>query len=215
MNAAKDLIKTAKAMNASGLNHGSAGNLSVRVGNGLLLTPSGLDYAAMTEDEVVRMTMDGKWSCDNRDMKPTSEWRFHLDIMAARADIGAVIHAHSPFATALACLRRDIPAFHYMVAVAGGKMVACADYATFGSAELSENVMRALDGRLACLMANHGLMACGRDLSHALAVAIEVEELAAQYMRALQVGEPIILDDEEMDRVLEKFKAGYGYGSSR
>lgn len=214
MNAAKGLIKTAIAMNASGLNHGSAGNLSVRVGNGLLLTPSGLDYAAMAERDVVRMTMDGKWSCDNRDMKPTSEWRFHLDIMAARGDVGAVVHVHSPFATALACLRRGIPAFNYMVAVAGGKRIDCADYATFGSAELSENVMRAMDGRLACLMANHGMIACGRDLPHALAVAVDVEQLAAQYMRVLQVGEPIILDDEEMDRVLEKFKAGYGYGST-
>ena len=214
MNAAQDLIETAIAMNASGLNHGSAGNLSVRAGDGVLLTPSGVDYTTMTEKEVVRMTMDGNWSCDNRNMKPTSEWRFHLDIMAAREDVGAVVHVHSPFATALACLRRGIPAFNYMVAVAGGNRIDCADYATFGSAELSENVMQALDGRLACLMANHGLITCGRDLPHALAVAVEVEQLAAQYMRVLQVGEPIILDDEEMDRVLEKFAAGYGYGSS-
>ena len=213
MRAQDTLIRAAKAMNALGINQGTSGNVSVRDGAGLWLTPSGVPYGEMTADDVVFMEMDGSWSCNNAERCPTSEWRFHLDIMKARPDVNAVVHTHPTSSTALACLRRPIPAFHYMVAIAGGKTIPLADYATFGSAELSANVLSAMGNLNACLLANHGMIACADDVDTALAIAVEVEALASQYLKALAVGNPVILDDEEMDRVLVKFNAGYGYGS--
>ncbi len=206
----QSLIETALKMNAVGLNQGTAGNLSLRTTDGLLLTPSGVPYEKLQPCDIIHMKLDESWSCDNANMKPTSEWRFHFDILKRRADVAAIVHVHSPFATALSTLRRDIPAFHYMVAVAGGKIIRCADYATFGSEQLSHNALAALEDRNACLLANHGIIACAGTPQAALDLAIEVETLAAQYMRALAVAEPVILDDEEMDRVIEKFKSGYG-----
>jgi len=210
------LIDTARRMNELGINQGTSGNLSVRLvvrggaSGGLLITPSGVPYEAMVPADIIEMAFDGTWRCAGPDRRPSSEWRFHLDIMRARPEFGAVIHTHARHATALACLRREIPAFHYMVAVAGGSTIRCAPYATFGTAALSRHVLRALAGRRACLLANHGLIACGRDLAAALALAVEVETLAAQYCTALAIGKPKILSEAEMARVIKKFEAGYG-----
>lgn len=200
------VIATARAMNACGLNQGTSGNVSARYGDGFLVTPSGVDYDALTPAMIVHMRMDGSWTGK---LRPSSEWRIHRDVLAARPEFGAVVHAHSPYATTLACLGLGIPAFHYMVAVAGGDSIRCAPYATFGTQALSDHAVAALAGRKACLLANHGLLACGADLKQALKIAQEVELLAAQYWRALQIGEPQILSAAEMERVLEKFKS-YG-----
>ena len=202
----KKLIETALRMNALGINQGRSGNLSVRSGNGLLITPSGVAYDGMQAADIVAMRFDGTWGGA---LKPSSEWHFHLGILKARPDAGAVLHAHSSFATAIACLHRDIPAFHYMVAVAGGNSIRCAPYATFGTDALSNYAIAALDGRRACLLANHGMIVLGADLDAALDLAVEVETLAEQYWRALQIGDPVILADDEMDRVLKKFET-YG-----
>jgi L-fuculose-phosphate aldolase len=200
------MIATARKMNAAGLNQGTSGNLSVRVEEGFLLTPTGMDYDALVPEDLVLMRFDGPPEGRRR---PSSEWQLHRDILASRPEVGAVLHAHPMFCTTLACLRRGIPAFHYMVAAAGGTDVRCAPYATFGTEELARGALAALDGRKACLMANHGMLALGADLAGAFKLAVEVETLAAMYWRALQVGEPVILDGAEMARVLEKFKT-YG-----
>lgn len=203
------MIATARRMNAAGLNQGTSGNLSVRVEGGFLLTPTGMDYDALVPEDLVLMRFDGSHEGRRR---PSSEWQLHADILAARPEAGAVLHAHSMFCTTLACLRRGIPAFHYMVAAAGGADVRCAPYATFGTAELAHHALAALEGRKACLLANHGMLSLGADLAGAFKLAVEVETLAAMYWRALQVGEPVLLDDAEMARVIEKFKT-YGQQS--
>ncbi|NTV95299.1 MAG: class II aldolase [Thiobacillus sp.] len=200
------VAETARLTVAERLNRGSSGNVSARCGNGFLVTPSGLASAGVQPDQVVRMAMDGTGTGE---LRPSSEWRIHRDIYAARPEINAVVHAHSPFAVSLACLRRDLPAFHYMIAVAGGKDIRCAGYATFGTQALSDHVLAALAGRRACLMANHGLVATGRTLALALALAVEVESLCEQYWRASLMGEPVLLNDAEMDEALAKF-ADYG-----
>ena len=200
------IIAVALEMNARGLNRGKSGNVSTRIDAGFLVTPTGLAYESMRPEDVVAMTQDG---ASRGSRLPSSEWRFHRDIYAARAEVGAIVHAHSPFATALACLGRNIPAFHYMIAVAGGSDIRCAPYATFGTQELSDGALRALEGRKACLLANHGMIAAGGTLADALALAVEVEGLAEQYWRALQIGEPTLLSDAEMETVLAKF-ASYG-----
>lgn len=202
----RKVIDTALRMNALGINQGRSGNVSVRTGKGLLITPSGVAYDALKRDDIVWMDYNGGWAGP---FKPSSEWHFHLGILKARPDVNAVIHTHSAFATSLACLHRDIPAFHYMVAVAGGNTIRCAPYATFGTEELSRHAIAALEDRRACLLANHGMIALGDDLDRALDLAVEVETLAEQYWRALQIGEPVLLDDDEMARVLEKFRT-YG-----
>jgi L-fuculose-phosphate aldolase len=212
----QELIDTALAMNASGLNSGTSGNVSVRSGTfgqaAFLITPSRRDYASLKPVDVVAMDDDGNWPIDQT---PSSEWRFHRDIYAHRPEVQAVVHAHPVFSAALACLRRPIPAFHYMVTVAGGVDIPCSDYATFGTQELSNAVLQALQGRKACLMANHGLLATGSDLTSALALAVEVEHLAQTYCQALRLGEPVLLDDAEMLRVLEKFKKQAAVQSKR
>ena len=186
-----------------GLNQGTSGNVSVRSREGFLITPSGQNMAALTADDMVEMSLAGDVLGEGR---PSSEWRFHRDIYATFPAAGAIVHAHSPFAVALACLRRGLPSFHYMVAMAGGVDIRCAAYATFGTQALSDAVLAALQDRRACLMANHGLVAWGRSLSGALALANEVEALCGQYLRACQVGDPVLLSDAEMQEVLEKFK---------
>jgi L-fuculose-phosphate aldolase len=207
------VIATALAMNAQGINRGKSGNVSARWlddhFDGFLVTPTGLPYAQTAPEDVVAVTLDGE-ALGSR--LPSSEWRFHRDIYRARANANAVVHTHAPFATTLACLHRGIPAFHYMVAVAGGRDIRCAPYATFGTQELSDHALFALDGRMACLLANHGMIALGPSLDAALALAVEVETLAEMYWRALQVGEPEPLPDAEMDVVLEKFRT---YGQPR
>ncbi|RFC66506.1 class II aldolase [Fulvimarina endophytica] len=205
------LIETCLRMNAEGLNQGTSGNVSVRHGNGMLITPSGVPYTSMRPDMIVPMSLDGDWSGD---MKPSSEWRMHLDIYRTRAEAEAVVHVHSTYATALSCLRRSIPAFHYMVGVAGGADIRCADYATFGTAELSEAMIEALDGRRACLLANHGQIAFGTSVERAYGLAVEVETLARQYAAACSLGEPVLIDGAEMQRILELFKT-YGIQKPR
>jgi L-fuculose-phosphate aldolase len=205
----EEIIATACRMNALGINQGKSGNLSHRVPEGFLVTPTGMDYDTLTPADIVPMGFDGSHGGGRL---PSSEWRFHRDILRARPEVNAVIHTHSMFATTLACLGREIPPFHYMVAAAGGDTIRCAPYATFGTEELSGHAVRALEGRTACLLANHGMIAVGATLSSALALAVEVETLAAMYWRALQVGEPNFLDSAEMARVLEKFRT-YGQQS--
>lgn len=200
------VAETSRRTVTEGLNRGSSGNVSARCGSGFLVTPSGLPSAEIRPEQVVRVAMDGTPAPG---LPPSSEWRIHRDIYAARPETNAVVHVHSPFAVSLACLRRDIPAFHYMVAVAGGKDVRCAGYATFGTQALSDLVLAALADRRACLMANHGLVATGRTLDLALALAVEVEGLCEQYWRASLMGEPVLLSDGEMDEALAKF-ANYG-----
>jgi L-fuculose-phosphate aldolase len=202
----KQVIATALEMNALRLNRGKSGNVSARIDDGFLVTPTGLAYESMQPGDVVAMKQDGT---SQGPRLPSSEWRFHRDIYAARREVGAIVHAHSPFATSIACLGRDIPPFHYMIAVAGGKDIRCAAYATFGTQQLSDHALRALEGRKACLLANHGMIAVGTSLTAALALAVEVEALAEQYWRALQIGTPNLLPDAEMEVVLEKFR-GYG-----
>lgn len=201
-----ELIATAQAMAAAGLNKGTAGNLSVRAEDGFWITPTGMDYAALQVDDIPLVHLDGSWAGQR---KPSSEWRFHRDIYRARPQAGAVLHAHSPYATSLACLRREIPPFHYMIARFGGATVRCAAYATFGTQELSTAVLEALVERNACLLANHGMLAFAHDLKGVLALGIELEELCGQYWRACQLGTPVLLDAAEMAVVRDKF-GSYG-----
>lgn len=201
------MVDACRGMNALGINQGKSGNVGVRVESGLLVTPSGIPYEEMTPEDIVFMRLDGAVPAGQGE--PSSEWRFHRDIFASRPEVGAVVHTHAMFATTLACLRKEIPAFHYMVAMAGGDSIRCAPYATFGTQKLSDHALTALEGRKACLLANHGMIAVGETLKDALAMAVEVETLAAQYWRALQVGKPALLPKAEMRRVIAKF-ATYG-----
>lgn len=206
----QEVIDTACRMEASGLSPQRSGNVSVRSGDGFLITPTGMAYDALMPEDVAYVAMDG--SQPNGQRRPSSEWHMHQALFAARPEAKAVVHAHSPFAVALACLREDIPPFHYMIAVAGGKDIRCADYGTFGTEDLARNAVTAIEGRKACLLANHGQLAFGECLASAVELAHEVEDLCAQYWRARQVGDPVLLDDAEMDRVIAKF-AGYGQQS--
>jgi L-fuculose-phosphate aldolase len=201
-----ELIATARAMQPAGLNRGTAGNVSARCDNGFWITPTGMAYDALNEDDIPLMAEDGSHTGSR---KPSSEWRLHRDLYVARPEVGAVLHAHSPFAGSLACLRLDIPPFHYMIARFGGDTIRCAEYAVFGSESLSTAAMTAMTDRKACLLANHGLLVAGRDLAEAFALAVELEELCEQYWRTCQLGQPVLLSAEEMAVVLEKFK-GYG-----
>ncbi|MEL6478727.1 MAG: class II aldolase/adducin family protein [Pseudomonadota bacterium] len=211
MTLAGEIIATARQMTALGLNRGRSGNVSARTGSGFLVTPSGRDYATMIPDQIVAMAMTGAWEGPH---KPSSEWRFHRDLLASRPEFNAVIHAHPVHATALAVHGRGIGAFHYMVAIAGGADIRCAPYATFGTQALSDHVLAALEGRRACLMAHHGMIACGSTLDEALEIALEVETLAEQFIAASAIGPPPELSAEEMAEVIAKFQAGYGYASS-
>jgi len=202
----EEIVAAARAMNAMGINRGTAGNVSARVAGGFLVTPSGMRYEDLGTADVVRVAMDGT---AHGVRKPSSEWRFHRDIYRERPEVAAIVHTHAPFATTLACLDRGIPPFHYMIARAGGRDIRCAPYATFGTQELSDHAVRALEGRRACLLAHHGMIAVGASLESTLELAIEVETLAEMYWRALQVGEPELLSDAEMAKVLEKFRT-YG-----
>lgn len=201
-----DIISCAQRMNALRINRGTSGNVSARSAGGFLITPSGLPYDAMVPEDIVAVAPGGE---ARGVRKPSSEWRFHRDIYAARSEVAAIVHAHSTFATTLSCLGRAIPAFHYMVGVAGGNDIRCAGYATFGTQALSDNALAAIEGRRACLLANHGMIAVGASLPAALALAVEVEALAEQYWAALQIGEPKLLPADEMAIVLRKL-SGYG-----
>ena len=203
----QQVIDTALAMNRERLSLGSSGNVSARWDGGMLITPTGVPYEDLLPDDVVFVDADGTPA--EGALKPSSEWPFHLTAYDARPDAGAVVHCHSLNAIALACARKSIPAFHYMVAVAGGNDIPLARYATFGSDELAVNIGKALTDRKACLMANHGQIACGATLEDALHLAAQVEELAAQYIKTMEAGTPQLLGDEEMARVIEKFSS-YG-----
>ena len=203
----QEIIDTALSMSSEGLSPGTSGNVSARLGEGMLITPTGMAYDDLIPEDIV--FVNGKDKPSEGARKPSSEWRFHLSAYAVRETAKAIVHTHSRFATALACAHKSIPAFHYMVAVAGGGDIPLADYATFGTSELADHVAAALKNRAACLMANHGQIACGETLEAALCLAREVEALAAQYVAVCQISEPHILDDEEMSRVLKRFKS-YG-----
>lgn len=206
------LIDTAIASNTRGINQGTSGNVSVRAPEGFLITPSGMAYHTLTPSDIVLIDKNAAVVANNNGQqprKPSSEWRFHYDIYVARNEVEAIVHTHSIHATALACLQQGIPAFHYMVAAAGGRDIRCSPYATYGTQALSDLALIALQDRKACLLGHHGVIATGSNLSAALALAEEVETLAHQYMAALSVGEPKLLSDEEMDVVIEKFKS-YG-----
>jgi L-fuculose-phosphate aldolase len=200
------IIDAARRMNATGMNQGRSGNVSVRIEGGFLVTPTGVPYESLNLPDLVFMRQDGQ---REGTYTPSSEWRLHRDIYETRPEAAAVVHTHSPYATSVACLRRPIPSFHYEVAFAGGPDIRCADYATFGTQELSDNALRALEGRRACLLANHGVVAIGGEIEDAFAMAEKVEALARLYWQALQVGDPVLLDEDEMARVLERFRT-YG-----
>jgi L-fuculose-phosphate aldolase len=205
-----EIISCAQRMNTLRINRGTSGNVSARSAEGFLITPTGLAYEAMLSEDIVAVAPDGQ--AQGR-RQPSSEWRFHRDIYAARSEVGAIVHAHSTHATALSCLGRGIPAFHYMVAIAGGSDIRCAEYATFGTQALSDNALSAIEGRRACLLANHGMIAVGASLEAALMLAVEVEALAEQYSAALQIGQPRVLPEDEMTVVLRKLSQ-YGESSS-
>lgn len=201
------MIDICRKMNATGLNQGTSGNLSVRHGAGLLITPSSMPYDIMQPEDIVEMAWDGTYL----GRRPSSEWRFHRDILKARPDVDVVLHCHSVHATAVACHRRDIPAFHYMVAVMGGNTLRCAPYATFGSQALSDAAIAALHDRKACLLGQHGQIALGKTLDAALSMAVEVEVLAQMYIAACTLGEPPVLSDSEMERVIAQMqRMSYG-----
>lgn len=204
-----NMIETCLKMNAHGINQGTSGNLSVRYGDGFLITPSSTPYDQISPEDIVQMDWDGTYVGP----RPSSEWRFHRDILKTRIDVDVVLHCHSTFATAVACHHRDIPAFHYIVGLMGGNTLRCAPYATFGTQELSNAAIDALEGRMACLLAQHGQISLGKNVDGALAMAVEVESLAKVYINACALGEPPVLSDSEMDRVLEQMKR-MSYGKS-
>lgn len=198
------MVSACREMAALGINQGTSGNISVRVADGLLLTPSGLPYDVMAPEDIVRMRWDGSWEAHGRN-RPTSEWRFHHAILQARPELGAVVHAHPPYCSMLAILERDIPAIHYMIVAAGGDTIPCAPYATFGTDELSDHAVAALRQRDACLLAHHGMIAVGIDLARAMWLAVEVEVLAKQYHGCLQIGTPALLPPDEIARLHARF----------
>lgn len=205
------IVEACLWMNSSGLNQGTSGNISARLGDTMLISPSGVPYEQMEPEDVVAMPLNGEYGSYQAQGAniPSSEWRFHLDIMLAKPEVGGIVHTHSTYATALAICRKEIPACHYMIAAAGGPTIRCADYATYGTKELSENVLVALEDRACCLLANHGMIATGADLGKAKWLAVELETIARQYCLSLMIGGPVILDDAEIAHVKERFKS-YG-----
>lgn len=203
---ATQLLHAARSLSTLGLNKGTSGNASVRLSDGLLVTPSGVPAEQLSEKSMVYMQWDGTAEAGKR---PSSEWRIHRDIYHMRPEVNAIVHCHSMFATTIACLARDVPPFHYMIAVAGGDNIRCAPYALFGTQALSDAALLALADRKACLLAHHGMLALGQDVAQALAIAVEVETLCEQYWRLLQLGEPAVLSVEQMQAVQAQFK-GYG-----
>lgn len=204
------MVDTCRRMTASGINQGTAGNLSLRNAAGFLLTPTSLPYDIMQPEDLVQMYFDGTYDGPRR---PSSEWRFHRDILAARPDVNVVLHCHSIYATTLACHHKPIPSFHYMVGLAGGTDIRCARYATFGTQGLSDAAIEALENRMACLLGQHGQISLGKSLDGALALACEVETLSRMYVQALVLGEPPVLPDDEMERVIRQM-TNMSYGQA-
>jgi len=203
----QSIIDACLRMNVLGINQGTSGNISLRHGDGMLVTPTSTPYEVMKPEQIVYMHLDGNHDPAQR---PSSEWRFHRDILKARPEVQAIVHAHPPYSTMLAIMGMEIPPVHYMVAVAGGDTIRCAPYATFGTQELSEHAVRALEGRMACLLAHHGMIAVGPSLPKAMWLAVEVETLARQYHGCLQIGTPPLLPREEIEKVGVRM-AGYGH----
>lgn len=204
------IIDACRRMNALGINQGTSGNISVRHGDGLLITPTSVPYESMTPDQIVFMGFDGSHA---KTQKPSSEWRFHLDILRSRREVDAVVHAHPTYCTILAIMGLEIPPIHYMIAVAGGDNIRCAPYATYGTPELSAHALNALEGRQACLLDHHGMIAVGPSLAKAMWLAVEIETLARQYHGCLQIGRPPLLPADEIERVRQKM-AGYGHADA-
>jgi L-fuculose-phosphate aldolase len=202
----QSIVDACRSMNALGINQGTSGNISLREGEGMLITPTSLSYDTMTADDIIEMRLDGNVVGNGR---PSTEWRIHQAIYGGRPDVNAVVHAHPTYSTTLAIMHRDIPPIHYMVAAAGGDGIRCAPYATFGTEELSRNAVEALKDRLACLLAHHGMIALGPDLEAAMWLAVEVETLARQYVNCLQLGDPPLLSSEEIKNVAARM-ANYG-----
>jgi L-fuculose-phosphate aldolase len=196
-------------MSDSGLNQGTSGNISARYRDVMLITPSATPYEAMEPEMIATMPLDGEYGSWSGPLKPSTEWRFHLDIMRSRPDVGGIVHTHSTFATVLSIAGRSIPACHYMIAAFGGNDVRCAEYATFGTKKLSANALKALEGRSACLLANHGVIAVGATLDKAMWLAVELETIARQYYHALVLGDPNILADSLIEETRKSF-ATYG-----
>jgi L-fuculose-phosphate aldolase len=203
------IIDKCRWMNASGLNQGTSGNISARCGGHMLITPSATSYDDLTVEMIVSMPIEGEYGHWDGPLKPSTEWRFHLDIMKARPEVGAIVHTHATFSTVLAIARRNIPACHYMIAAFGGNDVRCADYATYGTKELSVNALAALEGRNACLLANHGMIATGPTLDKAMWAAVELETIAKQYYYSLTLHSPVILTDAQIEDTRRGF-ATYG-----
>ena len=206
----RSIIDHCRQMNATGLNQGTSGNISVRHGERMLITPSSIPYDEMEPEMIASLAIDGTDGAWEGPKKPSVEWRFHLDIMKSRPEVNSVVHTHSTYATILAMARRPIPACHYMIAAFGGNDVKVSGYARYGTKDLSVNVLKALEGRSACLMANHGMLATGSSLPKAMWAAIELETIAKQYYHALLIGGPVILDDDEISGVVESF-GSYGH----
>ncbi|QWK80506.1 class II aldolase/adducin family protein [Ochrobactrum sp. BTU1] len=204
-----EIVDACRGMNRLGINKGTSGNISVRHGEGFLISPTGIPYEKLAPEHVVSMRWDASYEGD---VLPSSEWRFHRDILKAREDLKAIVHTHSTYATAVSNMKRDIPAIHYMIASAGGSSIRCAPYEIFGSQDLADRVIEALEGRRACLMAHHGVVAAHVSISRALSLAVTVEELAQQFLLCLPFGEPPVLTEVEIASVLEKFKT-YGQQS--
>lgn len=203
------LIEAARSMAGLGINQGAAGNISLRAGGKMLITPSAIPYDDITPEMIAAMPIDDNYGAWEGPKRPSSEWRFHLDILRARPEIGAIVHTHAPHATAIAMTRRDIPPCHYMITRFGGGTVRCAPYALFGTAELSALALEALRDRTACLLANHGMIATGPTLDAALAAAVELEALAKQYILSVAIGGPVLLTGEEIAAAIEQFATQY------
>jgi L-fuculose-phosphate aldolase len=205
------IIDQCNWMNAAGLNQGTSGNISARYGDTMLLTPSATAYDSMTPEMIVSMPLEGEYGAWSGPLTPSSEWRFHLDILRARPEINAIVHTHATYCTILSIGRRDIPAVHYMIANFGGATVRCGEYARYGSKELSENALAALQDRTGCLLANHGMLVLGKSLKHAMWLAVELETLAKQYYHSLVIGDYVVLPDDEVMGVKDKMATGYGF----
>ena len=206
----QSIINACIESNRIGLNQGTSGNISLRIDEGVLITPTSRAYESMNPEDLALLPFGGEYGNYSGPFKPSSEWRFHFDIYAARPDVNAIVHVHSTYATVLSMLRIDIPACHYMIAAFGGPNIRCADYAVFGSKELSDHVVKALDRRSGCIMGTHGMIAVGAYLAKAIWLAVELETIAKQYYLSLQIGQPVILSDEEIERVRLRMKDGYG-----
>ena len=207
INARENLLNITNKLLTAGLNHGATGNCSCRDSGGFLITPTGVDSSKLTTDMMVRMNLSDNLSQPESKYQPSSEWQFHQAILEKYPEINAVVHTHSVFASSLSVLGQEIPAFHYMIAVAGGNSVRCAPYAMFGTNELSDNILEAIKDRKACLLSNHGLVAIGKDLNEAFNIAEEVEHLCRLFIEAKKIGDPLLLSDKQMTEVLNRFNS--------